>query len=80
LSITIGCPSASESGGATMRATMSFALPAPNGTMSRIGFDGYCACAGATAASASAINPLEIMGFIFVLLGKGGQYDTAGDD
>jgi hypothetical protein len=54
------------------RATMSFVLPAANGTMSRIGFTGYCASAGAATANqiAYAIRPLRTMDLMCPLLGQ----------
>src|SRR5262245_5384786 len=69
LSITTGRPSAVERGGATIRATVSFALPAPNGTTRRSGLAGNWACADATthSAAASAARPAQVPGFIAFL-------------
>src|SRR6185436_2764262 len=66
LSITIWRPSPSDIGGAMKRATMSLVLPAANGTMRRMGFVGYWACAGEGIASgnASATTPARIDDFI----------------
>ena len=54
-STTIGWPSCAESCSATVRATMSVPLPAVNGMMIRIGFDGQvCAVAPARPISTAA--------------------------
>ena len=45
LSTTTGCPSACESGSAMLRAEMSAAPPAGNGTIILTGLPGYCATA-----------------------------------
>src|SRR5581483_314196 len=63
LSITTGCPSASPSFGAIIRATVSADAPEVNGMTKRIGFVGYdCAAAGAAAnASDSATMDARIV-------------------
>src|SRR5262245_40211959 len=50
-SITNCWPMMARSCSPTMRMTMSVALPAPNGTITLTGFDGYLSCARASAAS-----------------------------
>src|SRR5262245_14212046 len=70
LSITTCRPSASDSGGATKRATTSFALPGGNGTMRRIVFAGYWDQAGVPAASAAASQLQRRIDNIRLVLGQ----------
>src|SRR5687767_2087619 len=78
LSIVICRPRASDIGGAMKRATMSFVLPAANGTINLIVLVGYCASAGECPMNpvANAIRPLRIMVFMCLLLGQTGVHTS----
>src|SRR5262245_8882804 len=67
-STTIGWPSCGDRCSNTTRGTMSVVLPAPNGTITRRGFDGQlCAAAGSARAASARSRKRFIVGFLLWL-------------